>query len=443
MSRRRLLLDVGPLRRHPQFRRLWGGYVVSVLGSQLTVVALPYEVFRLTHSSLDVGLIGAAQLAPVFVGAMLGGSLADSRDRRRVLLGAQAVMMVCSLGLFVNAYGGHAALWPLYLLGAVSAAFASVDSSSRSAAIASLLDRSEFAAGNALWQMLYQIGQVAGPALAGLLLARVDLAAAYGVDAATFLASMAAVSSLSALHPGEGGTRFGLRSMKEGLSYLRGRPALYGTFVIDLDAMVLGMPRALFPALGLVRFHGGAETVGLLYAAPSAGALVGAALTGWVASVRRQGAAVLVAVAVWGLAIAGFGLVPMLPAALGLLALAGAADVVSAVFRGTILQSETPDGLRGRLSALHIAVVTGGPRLGDVEAGAVAALAGPQVSVVSGGLACVAGVGVVAALLPQLARYLPAEHRPGGPAEALTSGASLDECGSRDGVVADEPTVER
>ena len=170
--------------------------------------------------------------------------MADAVDRRRVLLSAQAVMAACSVLLFLNALQGHPAIWPLYVLGALSAGFASVDSSSRSAVIAGLLDRKEFASGTALWQLLYQLGQVAGPALAGLLIAQVSVAAAYGLDAATFLASMAAVASLHRLPPGEGGTSFGLRSIKEGLSFLKGRQVLQGTFVIDLNAMVLGMPRA-------------------------------------------------------------------------------------------------------------------------------------------------------------------------------------------------------
>ena len=191
-----------------------------------------------------------------------------------------------------------------------------------------------FASANALWQLLFQLGQVAGPAFAGLLLGQVGITLDCWIDAASLRgASLAAAMSLPPLRPPGGGTRFGLRSIAEGLSYLRGRPVLLGTFVVDLNAMVLGMPRALFPALALVRFHGGAVTVGLLYAAPGAGALVGALLTGWVSAVARQGRAVIIAVFIWGAAIAAFGLVPWLAAALVMLAIAGAADVVSAVFR--------------------------------------------------------------------------------------------------------------
>ena len=390
----RLLVDIGPLRESQPFRRLWSGYLVTTLGSQLTVVAIPYQVFKLTHSSLDVGLIGLAQIVPVLGGSLFGGSIADAVDRRRVLLATQLTLAACSVGLALNAAVAHAgALAPVRAERRSRARVASIDTPTRSAVFANLVARPMFASANALLQLLFQVGQVAGPAVAGLLLGQVGIASVYWIDAATFAVSFLAVASLPALRPEGGGTRFGLRSIAEGLRYLKGRPVLQGTFVIDLNAMVLGMPRALFPALGLTRFHGGAATVGLLYAAPGAGALIGAVLTGWVVAVRKQGRAVLVAVTIWGLAIAAFGLVPWLGAALVLLAVAGAADVVSAVFRGTILQLEAPEALRGRLSSIHTAVVTGGPRLGDFEAGAVAAVSTPQISVVSGGLGCVVGRG--------------------------------------------------
>ncbi|MGD1012691.1 MAG: MFS transporter [Acidimicrobiales bacterium] len=405
MARRRLLVDLGPLRQSQAFRRLWGGYLVTTLGSQLTVVAIPFQVFRLTHSSLDVGLVGLAQIVPVLAGSLFGGSLSDAFDRRRLLLVTQCCLAACSVGLAVNSLGARAAIWPLYLLSALSSGVVSIDSPTRSAVIANLVGRPMFASANALWQLLYQVAQVAGPAAAGLLLAQFGFASVYWIDAATFAVSLLAVASLPALKPVGGGTRFGFGSIAEGLRYLKGRPVLQGAFIIDLNAMILGMPRALFPALALTRFHGGAATAGLLYAAPGAGALAGAVLTGWVVGVRKQGRAVIVAVVIWGAAIAGFGLVPWLEAALALLALAGAADVISAVFRSTILQLEAPEALRGRLSSIHTAVVTGGPRLGDFEAGGVAALSTPQISVVSGGLGCLVGVGLVAWLMPLFARY--------------------------------------
>lgn len=418
MPRTRLFVDMGPLRHSPPFRRLWGGYLISTVGSQLTIVAIPFQVFSLTHSSLDVGLVGLAQIVPVLAGSLLGGSIADAIDRRRLLLITQFSLAACSVGLALNASSGHPALWPLYVLSALAAGFTSIDIPTRSAVFANLVDRSLFASASALWQLLFQVGQVAGPAVAGLLIGRVGVSSVYWIDAATFAVSLLAVVSLPPLPPHGGGTRFGIRSIAEGLAYLTGRPVLQGTFVVDLNAMILGMPRALFPALGLIHFHGGAGTVGLLYAAPGAGALVGAVLTGWVAAVRKQGRAVLVAVTIWGLAIATFGVVPWLAAGLALLALAGAADVISAVFRSTILQLEAPESLRGRLSSIHTAVVTGGPRLGDFESGLVAALTTPQVSVVSGGLGCVIGVGIVSRLMPRFAHYDTADalaHEPPAP----------------------------
>ncbi|MGH9170171.1 MAG: MFS transporter [Acidimicrobiales bacterium] len=410
-ERRRLLVDITPLRTQPQFRRLWGGYLVSGLGSQLTVVAVPYQVYRLTHSSFDVGMVGLAQVLPVLFGALAGGSVADAVDRRYVLLCSQGLLCACSVGLFLNALSARPALWPLYALAAAIGGFSATDSSTRAAVFVKLVDREQLASANALWQMLYQIGSVVGPAIGGILIAHMGVGSAYLIDTCTFTVSFFAVFGLRALPPSGGGTRFGWSSIKEGLGFLRGRQALQGTFVIDLDAMILGMPRALFPALGLVRFRGGAQAVGLLYAAPGAGALVGAGLTGWVSSVRRQGRAVLIAVTVWGASIAVFGVTPWLWPALLLLALAGAADVVSAVFRGTIMQTEAPDELLGRVSSIHTAVVTGGPRLGDAEAGTVAALAGTQASVISGGLGCLVGVGLVWRLMPKFVQYVAPTRR--------------------------------
>lgn len=417
MSRRRVLVDTAPLRQSGAFRRLWTGYLVTTIGSQLTVVAVPFQVYALTRSSLDVGLVGLVQIVPVLAGSLLGGSIADAVDRRRLLAVTQVLLALCSGGLAWNATSRHPALWLVYLVSAASSGIASVDIPTRTAVFANLVDRSMFASASALWQLLMQVGQIAGPAVAGLLIGHVGIASVYEIDAVTFGVSLLAVLSLPPLRPVGGGRRFGIGSITEGLSYLKGRRVLQGNFLIDLNAMVLGMPRALFPALGLTFFHGGATTVGLLYAAPGAGALVGAIFTGWVRAVQRQGRAVLLAVSVWGSAIVAFGLVPYLWAGLVLLGVAGAADVVSAVFRGAILQLEAPESLRGRLSSIQTAVVTGGPRLGDFESGAVAALTTPRIAVVSGGIGCLVGVEVVRRLMGEFARYRTAGH-PGDEREA-------------------------
>jgi MFS family permease len=398
--RRRLLIDVTPLRRSRDLRWLVGGELVSVLGTQLTTVAVPYQVYQLTHSSLDVGLVSLAQLFPLVAGALLGGSAVDAMDRRRLLMVAQVLMAFCSLALALNADFGPA-LWPLFVFPALSAGFSGLDSSGRSAVVPNLVQRSEVPTANAIFQALFQFGLVAGPAVGGLLLAGAGVRFVYWLDVGSLLVALLAVFMMSPQPPaGPPGQRPGVRSIIEGLKYVRGRQAIQGAYLIDINAMVFGMPRALFPALATTVFGGGAATVGYLYAAPGAGALVGAITTGWVSRVRRQGLAVIIAVMAWGAAIAAFGLVHWLPAALVLLAVAGWADVISAVFRNTIIQLSIPDNLRGRLSGLQIAVVAGGPRVGDLEAGAVATAFGETASVVSGGLACIVGAVILARLLP-------------------------------------------
>lgn len=404
MAARKYLIDVSPLQESDQYRLLWGGEVVSFLGTQLSVVAVPVQAYDLTHSSVVVGLLGLAQLGPLLACSLLGGTIADAFDRRRILLTTQVLLAACTAGLALNAMVGHR-VWPLFVLSGAIAGLSGIDRPTRAASVARLVTPERFAAAAALEQTLMQVGLVVGPAVGGLLIAKVSLSAAYWTDVATFGVATATVFAMRGLPPEGGGTRVGFASVGEGLRYLKGRKALQGTFVIDINAMVFGMPRAIFPELAARTFHGGAGAVGLLYAAPGLGALLGALSSGWVTHVRRQGRAVLWAVVLWGVAVAAFGLSPWLWLALVLLAVAGAADVISAVFRNTILQLSVPDRLRGRLSAVHIGVVAGGPRLGDTEAGVVAGLTSPRISAVSGGLVCLAGVGVIARLMPELGRW--------------------------------------
>jgi len=400
---RHLLVDFTPLRRSPDFRALIIGQLVSMLGTQLTVVAVPYQVYKITHSSLVVGLVSLAALVPLIIGSLVGGSLADARDRRRMLLVAESLGALCSAGLAVNA-DTSSALWPLFVFPALAAGMSGCDSAARNAMVPNMVRDSELPAAAAMFQSLSQLGGVAGPAIAGLLLAGAGVRFVYWADVVSFGVSLLAVFLISPQRPAGGGHRPGLRSIAAGFGYLRGRQALQGAYLIDINAMVFGMPRALFPALAATVFGGGAATVGFLYAAPGAGALIGAVTTGWVGRVRRQGRAVIVSVIVWGVAIAAFGVVSWLPAALVLLAVAGWADVISAVFRSTIIQLGVPDGMRGRMQGVQMAVVNGGPRLGDLEAGGVATAFGDTFSVVSGGLACVAGAVLLARLLPGFRR---------------------------------------
>ncbi|HVW35261.1 MAG TPA: MFS transporter [Acidimicrobiia bacterium] len=411
-ARRRLFADITPLRESGDFRRLYAGQLVSFLGSQLAIVAVPFQVFDLTHSSFQVGLVSLAQLGPLLVGSLVGGAVADQMDRRRLILVMQVAQAATSVALALNVLHGDGTLWPIYVFTSLAAALSGIDRPARSAAVPGVVDRSQLAAAYALWQILLQVGAVAGPALAGILLARFGLAPLYWLDAVSFGAAFIAVRGMGPLPPAEGASTELRSSIFEGVRYARARQELVGVFVSDLDAMIFGMPRAVFPALAENVFGGGATTYGLLSAAPGAGALIGALTTGWVGSVRRQGLAVILAVAAWGLAITGFGFVRWLWVALLLLALAGAADVISAVFRNTILQTIVPDRLRGRLSALQIAVVSGGPRLGDAEAGAAAAIGGARFAVWTGGLGCLLGVGVVAVWLPRFRGFLAGTPEP-------------------------------
>jgi predicted MFS family arabinose efflux permease len=415
---RKLLVDIAPLRESRQFRLLYSGQVVSSIGSQVTVVAAPYQIYLLTRSSLMVGLLGLVTVGPLILGSLVGGALADAHDRRKLLLLAQVLVGATSLALALNAMLGHPQVWLIYLLGALQAAFFGLDRPTRSAATPGLVGPAHLPAALALNQLLLQLSIVVGPAVGGLLIARVSIASAFWVDTLTFLAAIMALLLMRPMIPEGGGTRASASSIMEGLRFLKGRQALQGTFVIDINAMVFGMPRALFPALGTTVFGGTATAVGLLYAAPGAGAMLGALTSGWVSRVDRQGRATIAAVMVWGGSIALFGLTRSVAPALILLGLAGAADVVSAVFRNTILQLSVPDRLRGRLSSVHIAVVTGGPRLGDAEAGIVAGLTSPAFSVVSGGLACMAGAVLIGRLMPRLAGWRLSSHQEDAAGEA-------------------------
>ena len=400
----RFVLDITPLRRYRHFRRLWAGQVLSGLGSQLTLVAVSIQAYRITHSTLIVGLISLAQLVPLLVGSLWGGTLADAMDRKRILILTQVASAGAIGGLVVNASFSHPAVWPLFVCTAAGAGFQGIDWPARRAALPMLVAEEDVIGAIALQTTIQQLALVAGPALGGVLIATVGLGAVYGIDVGTFAVAFLAALLLPRLVPSGGGTPMGLRSMAEGFRHLRKEKLLSATYWIDLNAMIFGMPRAVFPALGAQLFGGGAGVVGLLYAAPGAGALIGSLFTGWCGRVRHQGRAIGACVVVWGIAIALFGIVPVLWVGLSLLALAGAADVVSAVFRQAVQQRAVPEHLQGRLSGTFFAVVAGGPRLGDAETGVAATIGGPQFAVWSGGLACVVGVGALLWRVPELWR---------------------------------------
>jgi len=403
---RALFIDTAPLRHDRDFRWLWLGQVVSGIGRQVTLVALPYQVFVLTGSPLAIGGLSAATLLGLLLFSLPGGALADAYERRRLLLMTQIGLGATSLGLGSLALLAAPPLPLIYLIAFVAAAISTVDGPVRRAAVPRLVAPSRRPAAYVLNQTNFQLASVVGPAVGGLLIAAVGVPAAYFFDAATFVAAFVAAFVIAPMPLAETLGRPTLALILEGLHFVRRVPLILSAFVIDLSAMIFGLPVALFPILALETFHGGPATLGLLVSAPAVGALIGTLTAGWVGRVQHQGRAVVAAVTTWGAAICAFGLlVVSMPLACLCLALAGAADVISAVFRTAITQEVTPDPLRGRVSALYLLVVTGGPRLGDIEATGVAALAGAQFSAFSGGVLCLIGTAFVAWRFPQLAAY--------------------------------------
>lgn len=386
-------MDVTPLRTSRNFRLLFLGQLVSLLGSNLTIVAVAYQVYLATNSSLWVGLVSFIQLGPLIVGSLWGGALGDRFDRRILLLIATALLGLLSAGLAANALLARPNFALLVVLPALAAGFAGLSGPLRSAAIPTIVAPEELVAAYSLNQVIINTAAVLGPGIAGVLLAATGVASCYIVDAATFFVLVAATFFMSALRPVGARHDLGVvASIAEGFHYVRRHALLQAIYLVDLNAMVFGLPRALFPAVARHLYHGGPETLGLLYAAPGAGALVMALVTGWMDRVSRRGRLVVLVVLAWGVVMALFGLVHALWVGVICLAVAGAMDVISTVLRNTILQTSITDDFRSRVSSIQMAVVTGGPRLGDLESGSVATLTSTEFSIVSGGIACVLGV---------------------------------------------------
>ena len=401
-SLRRLAIDVRPL-RHPAYRRIFIGNTTSFFGSQLTAVAVPVQMYLLTRSSLWVGYIGIAGLVPLLVFALWGGALADALDRRRLLLTSSLLTWLSTLALLGQAVLGVRSPVLLLVLVAVQSAAVAVTMPTRSAVIPRLVPLVEVPAANTLNYTAGTAAGVLGPLAAGLVIGY-GVAWAYGIDALTFTLALWAALRLPALPPEHLPGRSRLADVLFGLRYLVSRPVLLLSFGIDIVAMVLAMPRALFPQVADERF-GGTGAVGWLYASIALGSVVAGLTSGWIGRVRRQGLALVAAVVLWGLAVAAAGLADTLWAAVALLGLGGAADLVSAVYRQTILQTYAPDQLRGRMQGVFIAVVTGGPRLGDLRAGVMVVPFGLTGSWVGGGLACSAIALLLALAFPALLRY--------------------------------------
>ena len=367
--------DLRPFRESRDYRLLTAGALITVLGTQASLVALPYQMYVITHKPVLVGLLGLVEIGPLVTASLFGGALADRYDRRRLLLLYQLLLVAVAGALAAASFLGTPPIWLLYLLAGALAGAGQLERVTRSAMVPNVVRREYMRPALSNMFGLMQLTMVIGPALGGLLIAAFDVQAAYTVDAVSCIGMALAAAALTPQPPIGAEHEPVLRSIASGLRFVSGERALLGSFAIDLLAMTFGMPRALFPVMALTLYHAGAAGTGALFAAVSAGATIAALTTGWLGHARYLGRIVIGAVTVWGLAVAAAGLMPTLLLAALLLALAGAADSVSAVCRSTISQTVTPDDMRGRMSSVFSLVVAGGPRLGDVESGTVASLA--------------------------------------------------------------------
>ena len=414
----KLLADITPLRESPEFRRLWVGSSVASVGSQLTLVAVSLEVYRVTSDSLYVGLLSIFALIPLVAGGLLGGAIADAHDRRRVALNSSLVMWAAVAGLALQAWLQVGNVWLLYALVAVQSGAQAINQPARSAIIPVLVRKELLPAANALSMVTFGLAMTAGPLLAGVLVASVGFGWTYTIDLVSFAFAFWALLRLPPMPPVKEAGKAGLRSVVEGFKFLGTRPNVRMTFIIDLVAMILAQPRALMPAVAALMIGGGETTVGILLASTAVGAFLAGLFSGPLGSVRRQGSAEVWAVMGWGASIVGLGLVVvlagrsgsegatlwLLPAAL-CCALAGIADSVSAVFRTTILQAATPDHMRGRLQGVFIVVVAGGPRIGDMLAGGGTKILSEGWVLLIGGVLCIVVAWAVAQRQSGFLRY--------------------------------------
>ena len=400
----RIAVDIRPLKESRDFRRLWFGTGISAVGSQITTVAIPYQLYEQTGSTLLVGLLGVAALVPLLIVPIYGGAVADAVDKRRMLLLSDVALLAVTGGLLVNALLPDPSSWFLFVAEGLGTAAYGFQRPARNALTPRLVRDDQLLAAIAVEDVIFTLSRVAGPVMAGGLISVVGLGGAYAIDIATFVASLVAIWLLPSVPPAADADRVSVKSILDGFRYVGRRKVLLGIFVVDTNAMIFGMPRALFPALA-EKLGGGAGTLGLLYAGTSFGAFAASVTSGWMMTLRRQGLWVCIAAAAWGVAIVFVGFAETVWFAFAFLAVAGAADFVSALLRTNILLTVTPDSMRGRLSGIELAQVAGAPEIGNVEAGIVASLTSVRASIVSGGILTVVGTAVVAALIPALVRY--------------------------------------
>ncbi|HEU4420936.1 MAG TPA: MFS transporter [Pilimelia sp.] len=402
-ARRRLALDLTPLRTSRDFRLVFTAAGVSGFGSFITYVTIPYQVAELTGDPLLVGLLGVCELVPLLFMAFVGGALADYLDRRSLVLGGEVALTLLTGVLMVNSLLDTPQLWLLYVVAGLTAAMDGLQRPAMEGMVPRIVTPEEIPAAGALASLRMQIAQLGGPAVAGVLIATVDLHWVYAIDLATFAFSLGCLALVRAVPPPPAADRPSLRSVATGLRYAASRPELLGTYLVDINAMFFGMPQALYPFMALKL--GGPAVLGLLYAAPAAGSLLATVTSGWTGRVHRHGLMVVLAAGGWGVAIVAVGFARSLWLTVVCLALAGAADMISGLFRMIIWNQTVPDHLRGRLAGIEMLSYSTGPLLGHARSGLMARWLGVNGSIVSGGVLCVVGTIALAAALPSFVRY--------------------------------------
>lgn len=405
-------MDLTPLKVSADFRRLFAGQAISEFGTQITFVAVPFQVYVITRSTAMVGLLALFETLPLVVLPIVGGAIADAVERRRMLMVAHAVTATLSVVLAVNAFLPEPRLWVLFAFSFVWASAYSLYSPALRAWPARLLTPDLYTSALALEVVYYQSAALTGPVLAGVLIATFGVEYAYALDAVSYLAVIVALAGMHPSPPTAERLSIGWSSIRQGLRFLRGKQVLQGTFWIDLNAMIFGLPVALYPAFVLDILDASPAVLGLLYSAEALGALVVALFSGRAKHVRRQGLVTIIACMCWGAGIVGFGFAGSLWLALLFLMLASAADMVSGLYRDAILKTVTPDEMRGRLEGISLAVVGTGPSLGNAEAGLLASVTSVPFSIKFGGIACIIGAGVLALVLPRYRRYDAANPSP-------------------------------
>lgn len=418
---RAFLADIRPLRT-PDFRRLWVANIVTVIGAQLTVVAVPAQIYSLTNSSAMVGLTGLFGLVPLIVFGLWGGALADHFDRRVLLIVTTLGLILTSGTFWLLAEGNVGNVWLLLVVYAVQQACFAINQPTRTAVLPALIPLDQLPAANSLNMTVMSAGAIAGPLVGGALIPVFGFPLLYLIDTICLFATLWAVIRLPKLPVLERKGTPGLRSVLDGLGYLLGHPILLTSFLVDGIAMVFGMPRALFPQIAHESFGGppeGGLAFALLFAAMPAGAVIGGVLSGWVSRVDRQGLAVVWSIIAWGAAVVATGAavwfapsapMAMLAVAVAALAFGGAADMASAAFRQSMLLTAADDAVRGRLQGVFIVVVAGGPRIADTLHGWAAEPFGTAATTAGGGVLVIIGVVIAALAIPAFVRYRISEY---------------------------------